>query len=351
MRKKFIATLLTIALSLATLTGCQSTTTSNDNTGSQADAGSNVEEEQQEDNKAEDSGDKLIINIATNISNSQAFVAEKQGYFEEELAGLNAEVHLETFANGPAIASAQASGDVDFGSMGDQPAIAAVAAGYGIKAVSLQSLSTEYNQLYALTDSGINSLEDLKGKKIGVKIGTVLEYQLLKALEQSGISADDVEIINAADTVTLLNSGEIDAAMSNVGTVQELIDDGTVKVVADGDDTGIITTIWLMGRDEFIKEHPEETVAVLRAYQRANEYIEEHEDELAQDFADYNQVDLSVAAATLKALHETTAITDDAIEAASQVLNFMVENELIENVEITVDDLYTDEFWKQVVDE
>ncbi|MGN0353252.1 MAG: ABC transporter substrate-binding protein [Roseburia sp.] len=335
MKKRLILSVIIGTIALGVFSGC----------GSEDEKATTNEKEVAEESTE---NEKLVIHIA---GNTQAIAADSQGYFEEELEGLNAEVELVNFASGPSVASAEATGDIDFGQMGDQPAIAAVAAGYEVTAVSLQSVSTEYNQLYALADSGIDSLEDLKGKRIGVEIGSVKEFQFLKALELANISKDEVEIVNSSDTVALLNGGEIDAAMSNIGTVQELIDDGTVKVIADGDDTGIISTIWIVARNGFIEEHPEETLAVLRAYERADRYIAENEEEFAKIYSEYTQVDESLALATVRAQNEIIEITDEAIEAASQVLDFMVENDLIDDTGLTFDEVYTDEYWKKALEE
>lgn len=337
MKKRLILPVIIGIIALGVFSGC----------GSKDEKISANGEVTEESAKKEDN-EKLVIHIA---GNTQAIAADSQGYFEEELEGFNAEVELVNFASGPSVASAEATGDIDFGQMGDQPAIAAVAAGYEVTAVSLQSVSTEYNQLYALADSGIESLEDLKGKKIGVEIGSVKEFQFLKALEIANISKDDVEIVNSSDTVSLLNGGEIDAAMSNIGTVQQLIDDGTVKVIADGDDTGILSTIWIVARNAFIEEHPEETVAILRAYERADKYIAENEEKFAKIYSEYTQVDESLALATIQAQHEIIEITDEAVEAGSQVLDFMVENDLIDDTGLTFDEVYTDEYWKKALEE
>merc|ERR1712000_508163 len=60
---------------------------------------------------------------------------------------------------------------------------------------------------------GIESIKDLKGKKIGVEIGFVDHLLLLKGLEKAGMTEADVELVNVPtnETPQALASGQVDA--------------------------------------------------------------------------------------------------------------------------------------------
>jgi NitT/TauT family transport system substrate-binding protein len=60
---------------------------------------------------------------------------------------------------------------------------------------------------------GIKSLEDLKGKKIGLEVGLLEHLLLLHGLEQAGMKERDVELVNTKtnDTPQVLASGQVDA--------------------------------------------------------------------------------------------------------------------------------------------
>jgi NitT/TauT family transport system substrate-binding protein len=60
---------------------------------------------------------------------------------------------------------------------------------------------------------GIDSIKDLKGKKVGVEIGFVDHLLLLKALEKEGLKESDVELVNIPthETPKALASGDVDA--------------------------------------------------------------------------------------------------------------------------------------------
>ncbi|MFI4867288.1 MAG: ABC transporter substrate-binding protein [Steroidobacteraceae bacterium] len=60
---------------------------------------------------------------------------------------------------------------------------------------------------------GINSLKDLKGKKIGIETGLVEHLLLLDGLKKQGMTQDDVTLVNSKtnETPQVLASGQVDA--------------------------------------------------------------------------------------------------------------------------------------------
>ncbi|RBW43447.1 ABC transporter substrate-binding protein [Psychromonas sp. B3M02] len=67
-----------------------------------------------------------------------------------------------------------------------------------------------------VANPGINSLKELKGKKIGVEVGYVSHLMLLDALEKVGMTENDVELVNVPtnETPQVLASGDVDAIVA-----------------------------------------------------------------------------------------------------------------------------------------
>jgi sulfonate transport system substrate-binding protein len=101
---------------------------------------------------------------------------------------------------------------LDFGSTAGSAALVARANGTPIKIIDVYS-KPEWTALVVGKNSTINSVADLKGKKIAVTKGTDPYFFLLQSLATAGLSPADVESINLqhADGKTALERGDIDA--------------------------------------------------------------------------------------------------------------------------------------------
>lgn len=92
--------------------------------------------------------------------------------------------------------------------------------------------------------AGIESVKELKGKKIGVEVGFVSHLLLLDALEQNGLSEEDVELVNVPtnETPQVLASGDVDAIVAwqpNSGMALQQVP-GSTAVFSSADQPGLI---------------------------------------------------------------------------------------------------------------
>jgi len=91
---------------------------------------------------------------------------------------------------------------------------------------------------------GINSIKDLKGKKVGVEIGFVGHLLLLNGLEKAGLTEADVELVNVPtnETPQVLASGQVDAIVAwqpNSGQALKLVP-GSKRIYSSADEPGLI---------------------------------------------------------------------------------------------------------------
>lgn len=139
-------------------------------------------------------------------------------------------------------------------------------------------------------DSDISSVEDLKGKKIGVdEIGGTPHQVASLWLENAGISADpsdgEVTFLPYSDgnlEFEALANGEIDVAAlwDPLGSIHEKA--GDVKVIFDlGTDAYFKDRFccFLYASNKVLEENPDEVAALLRAYRKAQEWISENPEE------------------------------------------------------------------------
>lgn len=137
------------------------------------------------------------------------YVAKDMGFFAKQ--GLD--VNLEGFDGGVKSLRGVASGTVDFGATSADDVIAAATQGGGVHAVWSYEMPLDTTMV---VDSSINSLSDLKGKKIGITDpGGFADVQARAVLAIAHLKPSDVQIIslpNRAALLPALVSGRINAA-------------------------------------------------------------------------------------------------------------------------------------------
>ena len=134
-------------------------------------------------------------------------VANELDLWEE--AGID--VNLTPFTNGPTQIQAMASGSIDVGYIGGG---ATWMPASGQATIIVPSESTFGDFLIAQPDGGITEPADLAGAKIGVPEGGSGEMILALALEDAGLTRDDVEIVplDPPNVVSAFVAGQIDVA-------------------------------------------------------------------------------------------------------------------------------------------
>lgn len=148
-------------------------------------------------------------------------VAAAQGLWEKH--GLNA--NTLAFTNGPLQIQALGTGDLDFGYIGFGALWLPMS--NQAKVVSINSRGTADR---VIAQAGINSMEDLRGKKVGVPEGTSGDMLLNLALEEAGMTVDDIERVpmDPPTTISAFTSKQIDAAgiwYPHVSTIENNVPD------------------------------------------------------------------------------------------------------------------------------
>ncbi|MDT0158216.1 aliphatic sulfonate ABC transporter substrate-binding protein [Microbacterium sp. ARD32] len=208
-------------------------------------------------------------------------VAQKQGIWKKH--GL--EVDATPFTNGPLQIQALGTGDLDFGYIG--PGALWLPMSGKAKIVAVQGLGTADR---VIAQEGIEKIEDLKGKTVGVPEGTSGDMLLNLALEKAGMSIDDVEKV-AMDPPTVISaftSKQVDAAAIWYPFVDQIHKNvpGMVEVVksADFPDLAFPATL-VAGTD--ITDDAEMLQRYQAAAKEAYTWAAAHKDELPALLADF----------------------------------------------------------------
>ena len=157
--------------------------------------------------QAEDKKVTLMLDWFVNPNHGPIIVAQQRGYFKEQ--GLN--VVIQEPADPSMPPKLVAAGNIDLAITYQPNLIIDIAEGLPLVR-SATLIATPLNTLMVLDNGKINSLSDLKGKKVGIAISGSEEAIIGKMLETVNVSYDELEIINVGWALSAsLASGKVDA--------------------------------------------------------------------------------------------------------------------------------------------
>jgi taurine transport system substrate-binding protein len=196
----------------------------------------------------------IVVGYQTDALPSSVGIAN--GDFEK---ATGAKIDFRRFNSGAEIFAAIASGDVQVGYVGSSPFAAATSRGLDVRAFYLASISGIDEALVVRNGSGINSLADLKGKKLAAAPVSTDHYQLLALIKSVGLNEKDVQVfaIPQPDIVAGYNRGDLDGGFVWDPALTELKKNGKVLVTSkDVADKGAPTFSAWVATAAFAKDDP-----------------------------------------------------------------------------------------------
>jgi ABC-type nitrate/sulfonate/bicarbonate transport system substrate-binding protein len=207
------------------------------------------------------------------------YVADELGYFEEE--GLD--VTLEA-ADGSSGAIQQViAGNADAALPAPGAFLNGVAAGEPLKWI----FSFQYSNIFTLAtpaDSGISSVEDLEGGRVGISELSGGEVPLVRAvLRDAGLTeGENVELVpvgeGSALTVDALQSGQVDAYSSSVFDVAAIEAAGVDLTVILPDDAAAFPADGVATTTDVLESREDDLAGFLRAAAKAIVFTEANPD-------------------------------------------------------------------------
>ncbi|MDN5845337.1 MAG: ABC transporter substrate-binding protein [Candidatus Nitrosocosmicus sp.] len=216
--------------------------------------------------------DSLKIGYFPNLNHAQAIIGLNNGDFEKVLVNDknlgNISLKEFVFTAGPSAIEALYAGQIDVAYVGPSPAINGyvVTGGEGLRIIS--GASSGGASFIVRNDSGIETVEDLGGKKFASpQLGNTQDVALRKYLIDNGFNTvengGNVTVVAAkpADIITLFLKKEIDGAWvpEPVGAI--LKEQGKGFILVDERDLwppeGKFVTANILARTDYLKDNPE----------------------------------------------------------------------------------------------
>ena len=342
---KILALVLSAALLSTCLIGCGASGTAQT---------SNEEAVSVETSKAEASSESREIRLA--IQPSCAFIpfiiARQTGWIDEAMKEIGVNVVWTDFESGPPMNESFAAGQQDIGVIGDVPAVSAVAAGQQNVYIAAEE-GGSFIAVLVRDDSGIETVEDLKGKKLGITIGSTSQNFVQKLLTKAGLDpASDVEMINisAGDAQIVLTNGDVDAVAIWEPTVSRMDALDNVHILANGEEAGFLGMNIVFARKEFVDQNPDLVKVFLEQYWKATKAYEENPEEYVDMLAEYFNLDKDLVLQASSKCKYVLAFNEEEAAAMQDTVSFLMGIGTISN-EINVNDYIADDIAKEVIAE
>lgn len=238
---------------------------------------------------------ELNIDFAT--YNPLSLVIKDQGWLEAELEDEGVTVNWVQSAGSNKANEALRAGAVDVGSTAGSAALLARSNGSPIKTIDIYS-QPEWSAMVTVEGTGIETLEDLRGKSIAATKGTDPYFFLIQSLESAGIDPSEVTVQNLqhADGWAALNNGSVDAWAGLDPIMASAEQEGAELFFRNID---FNTYGFLNANEEFLSESPELAQTVVNAYEKARQWAKENPEETAQILADVAGIDPEIANAVI----------------------------------------------------
>ncbi len=222
--------------------------------------------------------EKVTIGIsATSLLPSLIHIAGEKGYFLEE----GIDVAIKGYPTGKAALEATFNGEVDMGTVAETPIVLSSFERDDFAVFATILGSAQHCKVIARKDRGINTPQDLIGKKVATTIGTSAHFYMATYFALSGVDVSDVEIIDLklGEMVEANENGVGDAIFTwepHILNSQE--SDGSNEVVL-ASKMGYLSTFNLVSMNDFIENNPQVVEKIIKALVKAEEFTNNNREE------------------------------------------------------------------------
>jgi ABC-type nitrate/sulfonate/bicarbonate transport system substrate-binding protein len=226
----------------------------------------------------------VATQAATNAIISKTGVA--QGLFREQ--GLDVDLRL--LPGGNDAIQALASGSADFAEASNAQFLSAAVKGLPVIGIAVHSYGFPGKLIAAGRNTGLKSLQEFKGKRIGLQFGTGVYTVFLMALEREGLKPSDFVLSNVrvSDMPAAMASDTFDAVMAWEPQARRIIEMGRGKEVITAAEFEKIAEVTypmvVMSTQNVIRERPEVVQSYVNAFARAQRFVDAHRPETVKLF-------------------------------------------------------------------
>jgi len=210
-------------------------------------------------------------------------IVKERGVLETALKQQGVNIRWVEFPAGPQLLEGLNVGSVVFGEAGEAPPIFAQAANSNLVYIANQPAAPKAEALIVQKDSTIQSIQDLKGKRVVLNKGSNVHYLLLKMLEKNNLQLSDIEVVYLppSDARAAFERGSVDAWVIWDPFFAAAEQQIGARVIATGENLVSNHQFYLADR-KFAEQHPKVLDAVVKQLNDTTQWVSTHQDEASK---------------------------------------------------------------------
>ncbi|MGE8540670.1 MAG: sulfonate ABC transporter substrate-binding protein [Acinetobacter sp.] len=258
-------------------------------------------------------------------------IVKERGVLETALKKQNVTVKWVEFPAGPQLLEGLNVGSVVFGEAGEAPPIFAQAANSNLVYVANQPAAPKAEALIVQKNSKIQSVADLKGKRVVLNKGSNVHYLLLKVLEANGLKLNDIDVVYLppSDARAAFEKGAVDAWAIWDPFLSAAEHQIGARVIADGEKLVNNYQFYLADR-KFAETHPQVIQAVVNELNLSTQWVKSHQDDAAKLLEKPTGLDFTILKNSIARMgFGVTPLSPKIIQHQQQVADAFYEQKLI----------------------
>ncbi|MFN5505025.1 MAG: sulfonate ABC transporter substrate-binding protein [Pseudanabaena sp.] len=236
------------------------------------------------------------LRIGFQKSATVLFSLKGKGTLETVFKAADGTVTWSEFPAGLPMVEALNAGAIDVAYVGEAPPVFAQAAkGSTVRYIAYDPYGVEAEGIVVHKDSPIQTLADLKGKKLAVQKGSNAHYLSVKAIESAGLQVSDVDIsfVKPSDGRAAFEKKNIDTWAVWDPFLAAVEVDAGARILTSAKGLAPNRGYYLASK-EFIEKNPEAVKTFLNELKKESEYVKKNPAEVAKFLSPVLGVDAAI---------------------------------------------------------
>ncbi|WP_288408035.1 sulfonate ABC transporter substrate-binding protein [Acinetobacter soli] len=258
-------------------------------------------------------------------------IVKQRGDLDQALKAQGIQVKWVEFPAGPQLLEGLNVGSVVFGESGEAPPIFAQAASPDLVYVANQPAAPNAEALIVQKNSPIQSIQDLKGKRVALNKGSNVHYLLLKLLEKNQLTLQDIQVVYLppADARAAFEKGAVDAWVIWDPFFAAAEQQIGARALATGQNLVSNHQFYLADR-KFAEQHPEVLKTVVQQLNQTTEWVKTHQDDAARLLEKPTALDFNILKTSISRMgFGVTPLSSEVIQQQQYVADAFYQQKLI----------------------